>query len=438
MNKQILRLAIPNIISNLSVPLLSAVDMAVLGHLDQIYYLGALAVGGIIFNFVYWGFGFLRMSTTGMTAQAVGNQAENETTLILLRAAAIAVLSGILLIFVQTAIAHVSFLLVEATPQVEKYAREYFHIRIWAAPATLMLFALQGWFLGMQNAKYPLILTVLVNGANILLNFAFVYGLEMRSEGVAYATVIAQYAGLLTGVYLYFRKYPTPLLKKLASRIVETAALKRVFLINFDIFLRTIGLIFAFSYFTAKSAESGDDILAANSILLQFIMILAYGVDGFAFAAESLVGKHIGAGDESGLRLTVRYSFYWGMALAGVVALTYVGFGENILFIFTNKAEIVALCMQFITWVLIAPFIHTYCFIWDGVFVGATATAAMRNSTLFCAFGIFLPTHLLLRDQIGNHSLWLALTLFMVMRGLTLAVSSKQHVYGQVASGPAR
>ncbi len=428
MHRQILRLAIPNIISNLSVPLLSAVDTALLGHLEHIYYLGALAVGSIIFNFLYWGFGFLRMGTTGLTAQAYGNKDSDETQLILVRTLLIAVAGGVFFILSQTLIARISFMIIDATPEVEMHAREYFHIRIFAAPATLASYAFHGWFLGMQNARYPLILTVFVNVSNIVLNVFFIYSLGMKSDGVAYGTVISQYSGIAVAILLFRRRYAKPDLARLKPRLLEAESMRRIFRVNGDIFIRTLCLIFAFSFFTAKSAESSNTVLAVNSILLELIMILAYGVDGFAFAAESLVGKFYGARDASGLRQTIRLSFAWGMGLGGFIALVYVLFGEGIVSLFTDKEAIIALAMTYFVWVAVAPLINSFSFIWDGIFIGATATAPMRNSMILCTFVVFLPTYLLLRDTLGNHALWLALTLFMVMRGVTLAWYARRYI----------
>lgn len=429
MNRRILRLAIPNIISNLSVPLLSSVDTALMGHLDKVYYLGALAVGGVIFNFVYWGFGFLRMGTTGLTAQAYGLNDDDEVTLTLIRTLLIAVGGGALLIASQSLIAHISFLLIDATPEVEKYAREYFFIRIYAAPATLSLYAFHGWFLGMQNARYPLYLTVLVNVLNIIFNVTFIYGFDMKSDGVAYGTVIAQYLGLIIAIALYLKKYRGVNLAAIRHRVLETVALKRIFSVNRDIFIRTLALIFVFSYFTAESAEFGNTILAANSILLQLISLLAYGVDGFAFASESLVGRYIGAKDRDNLKRTIRYSFFWGVGLGLVFAIVYALFNELILRIFTDQQNVIKIASEFMVWVMIAPLTNSFCFIWDGIFIGATATKPMRNSMLFCTFLIFLPAYLFLHEPLGNHSLWLALTVFMIMRGLTLTLYARTHIY---------
>ncbi|MCG8607183.1 MATE family efflux transporter [bacterium] len=428
MNRRILRLAIPNIISNLSVPLLGAVDTALMGHLDEVHYLGAIAVAGIIFDFIYWGFGFLRMGTTGLTAQAFGQEDDGEVILLLTRTVIFAVLGAGILIALQKAIAEISFVLINATPEVEKYAREYFHIRIYAAPATLTLYAFHGWCLGLQNARYPLFLTVIVNAVNVVLNFVFILGFQMKSEGVAYGTLIAQYAGLITACVLFFRTYSSYLPRIQRRFIFEAKAVKRLLALNRDIFIRTLGLIFTFSYFTAKSAEMGDMILAVNSILLQLITIMAYGVDGFAFAAESLVGRYVGAQDRTNLRTTVYYSFGWGLGLSLAFAVTFVVVDEGLVRIFTDNEAVVALAMSYFLWIVIAPLTNSACFIWDGIFIGATAAREMRNSMTFSTLLVFLPTYLLLREYIGNHSLWLALTLFMIARGVTLTLYARKTV----------
>lgn len=429
MNKQILKLAIPNIISNLSVPLLSSVDTAILGHFSEVYYLGAIALAGVIFNFIYSGFGFLRMGTTGLTAQAYGNKDENETLLILTRTILIALVSGIVLILLQKIIGGVGFNLLNSTPEVKKFASQYFYIRIYAAPATLAIYAFHGWFLGMQNARYPLYLTVFVNGANVGFNLLFIYSFGMKSDGVAYGTVLAQYMGLVIAFILFFRKYHPHTISHIRSRIFESTALKKIFKVNFDIFIRTVSLIFTFSYFTARSADSGDLVLAANTILFQLILILAYGIDGFAFAAESLVGKFIGANDSVELKRTIKYSFGWGMGFAVIFAIVFAVFNKQILLIFTSNQTVIELSHEYVIWIVIAPFTNSFCFIWDGIFIGATATKAMRNSMLFCAFAIFLPSVLIFSKYYGNHGLWLGLTIFMITRGITLTIYSKKQIY---------
>ena len=433
-NRQILRLAIPNILSNLSVPLLSSVDTALVGHLSQVYYIGAVAVGGLIFNFVYWGFGFLRMGTTGLTAQAYGNQNKVQSLSLLIRALLVALACSILLILLQYPILKISLYLVQASTEVELNAAVYFKIRIYAAPATLSLYAIHGWFLGMQNARYPLYITILVNIVNILCSLLFIIGLGMKSDGVALGTVIAQYAGLIFSVILFMVSYRDLGIHFNWAEILRLTELKRFFGLNFDIFVRTLFLIFTFSFFTAKSAEINDDILAVNTILLQLWMLFSYGIDGFAFASESLVGKYIGAKNRSDTKSIIRLIFIWGTGLGLVFTITFFLFGKPILSIYTNNADLIQLANSFLLWTIFAPVINSICYIWDGIYLGATATQAMRNSTFIAAIVIFLPVYYLSIDALGNNGLWLALISFMIARGLTLTFMAKKHIFDPLHS----
>lgn len=429
MNKKILRLAIPNILSNLSVPLLSSVDTAIVGHLDKVSYLGAIAVGSMIFNFIYWGFGFLRMGTTGLTAQEFGRKNDDEIILVLVRALSVAISVAVLVFGLQYFIKEISFYLIQGGAEVEKYARSYFDIRIYAAPATLSLYAFHGWFLGMQNAKYPLYLTILVNILNIGFNVLFIYGYGMNVDGVALGTVCAQYSGLLAAVALYLKKYRGYTAKLVWFKVIELIPLKKFFSVNFDIFIRTLSLIFAFTFFTAVSADLGTDVLAANTILLQLWTILSYGIDGFAFAAESLVGKYFGAKNKEKLRAAVKLTFMWGLGLGLFLSIIYFFFDQQILWLYTDKKEIIALASTFYVWTVIAPISNAICYIWDGIFIGATASKPMRNSMLISLVLFFLPSFYLTVGCFGNHALWLAMILFMVARGITLTFYAPKHIF---------
>ena len=427
LNKRILSLAIPNIISNLSVPMLSAVDTALMGRLENEQYLGAIAIGGVIFGFVYWGFSFLRMGVTGLTAQAYGARDSEETTLILKRGVMVAVLIALLLLLLQPLIAALSFYLMDAGPEVEKLARSYFHIRICAAPATLTLHVFHGWFLGMQNAKYPMFVTILVNLLNLGLNFFFVKVLMMTSDGVALGTVIAQYLGLLFTIVLFLRRYKHLWDGWHLKGVLHVPSLKRFFRIGRDILIRTFSVLFCHAFFTSKAAALSDTTLAINTILMQFIHILAYGIDGFAFAAESLVGRYKGAREVVTLKRAVRYSFCWALFLSVGFSLFFGLLGTKLLYLFTDKTDLLIGARPYLIWIAIAPPINAIAYIWDGVFIGATASAAMRNSMLASAM-IFLLAYFALKG-FGNHGLWLALTLFSAARGATLTVFAPKHIF---------
>jgi MATE family multidrug resistance protein len=255
----------------------------------------------------------------------------------------------------------------------------------------------------------------------------------MTADGVALGTVIAQYLGLITAVFLFIRKYGTLLPDLSLKRTFDMPSLKRFFSVNFDILVRTLLLLFAFAFFTAKSAAFGEDILAANTILMQFWNILAFGVDGFAYAAESLVGKFFGARDRAGLIKAIRYIFYWGMGLGALYSLLYLVFGEAIIGIYTDKDALILLTMSYLLWTAAAPLINSVCYIWDGIYIGATASAAMRNSTIVATLLVFLPVYYTTKPYLGNHGLWLAMTVFMMARGTALSLMARKHITGSLS-----
>ena len=431
LNKSILKLAIPSIITNITVPLLSSVDTALMGHLESSYYLGGVAVGSMIFNFLFWGFGFLRMGTTGLTAQAFGAKDDTESILTFSRAMVVGVAGGVAILLLQTVISFVAFQLVTTSSEVKEQAQIYYSIRIWSAPAVLMIYAIQGWFLGMQNARYPMILAIFINATTIILDITFLKVFHMRTAGVAIGTLIANYAGLILGAFLFYKKYRNYAQAFVRRRLFEIKAFRRFLNVNRDIFLRTLLLIVAYSFFTAKSAESGDTVLAANSILLQMWMILAYGIDGFAYAAESLVGRFIGAKDPHSLKRAVWKLFYWGMGLSVLVTLVYLAFGENIVRLFTDKSDVVATAMLFFVWTILAPVINAVCFIWDGVYIGATQTKSMLISMALATLVFYLPLYYATRGALGNHALWLGMSAFMTIRGITLTLYAKKAIFQQ-------
>ena len=427
MNREILRLALPNILSNLSVPLLGIVDTALMGRQPSPAYLGAVALATIIFNFLYWGMGFLRMGTTGLTAQAYG-QGENLVQLRLLgQALLLGLAAGCLFVLFQIPIERLSFWLLEGDQETIALGQEYYYIRIWAAPATIGLYALVGWLLGMQEARIPMWLTIFSNVINIGLNFFFVYELEMASAGVALATVMAQYAGLILGLIWVWKKYRTLLNRWREAEIFDPQAIKRFFSVNSDIFIRTVCLIFAFSYFTAQSSRLDLLLLAANQILLQYLHTMAYAVDGFAFAAESLVGKYTGRRDPQGLEQSIRYLFIWGMGFAVIFALLYLLAGTASLSLFTDQAEVIAAAEPYLQWMALLPLLGAYAYLWDGIYFGATAARPMRNAMLITTFGVFLPLAWL-SNHWGNHWLWAAMAAYLFSRGLGLHLFAKKYI----------
>ena len=428
-NKQIFQLAIPNIISNFSIPLLGAVDTALMGRMETDHYLGAVGIGGMIFSFIYWGFGFIRMASTGLTAQAYGENDDEECGLLLQRCISIGVICSILLIIFQWVLADISFLLIKTSPEVEKLARSYFHIRIYAAPATLCLHAFHGVFLGLQNAKYPMILTILVNIINIVLNIVFVNQLGMKVEGVALATVIAQYSGLILAIAFFCYRYRNLFTTWNLKIILSFSKLRRFLSISGDIFIRTLCLVFSFSFFTAMSAGISDTILAINTILLQYINLMSYAVDGFAFAAESMIGKYIGARDIQNLKRTTGQIFLWSFLFGGIVMLIFLLFGNQLLHLFTDKRNLIEYAKPYLVWIIIAPLVNVAAYIWDGIYLGATATKPLRNTMIVSMLLFISAVYLLL--PYGNHGLWGALTFLLVIRGVALTFIAPKHLFSR-------
>lgn len=418
MNKSILRLAVPNIISNITVPLLGLVDLALMGHLGSEIYIGAISLGSVIFNFIYWGFSFLRMSTSGFTAQAYGENNFTESITILVRALFIALAISIVVLLLQLPIAWLSFKFIGGSQQVETLAQSYFQIRIWAAPAALSLFVLSGWFLGMQNARYPMIIAIVVNTFNILLSMFFVFILQMKSDGVALGTALSQYLGLIVALILLFKKYGNlfGLVKKKA--IISLASLSNFFKVNTDIFIRTFCIILVFTFFTSKSASINDTILAVNSLLIQLLLFFSFFIDGFAYAGEALVGKFFGARNITGLKNAVKLLFYWGATLAILFTLIYIPGVKMILKMLTSQTEVIDSARPYFIWIILVPIASFGSFIWDGIYIGATASRAMRNTLLLASMLVFAPVYYFLNPLLGNHALWLGMVLFMFSRGL--------------------
>ena len=417
MNRKILQLAVPNIISNVTVPLLGLVDLALMGHMKSEVYIGAIALGGVIFNFLYWGFGFLRMSTSGFTAQAFGENNDSESIAILFRALLVAVVAGIIMLVLQSPISWLSFKVIGGSPEVEHLANQYFRIRIWAAPAALSLFVFNGWFLGMQNARFPMIIAILVNVVNIILSLFFVFGLGMKSDGVALGTALSQYLGLITAWILFSKKYKNLVQLVSKHKLFNMEFIWRFFKVNSDIFIRTFCIIAVHTFFTSKSASMNDTILAVNSLLLQFLLFFSFFIDGFAYAGEALVGRYVGARSLTDLKQVVRLLFFWGTGLAIVFTILYLPGVKPVLHLLTSQEDVIQNAMPFLPWVIALPLASFASFIWDGIYIGATSSKAMRNSLLASTFLVFVPAYYFLNPLWDNHALWLSILLFSIARG---------------------
>lgn len=421
LNKEILQLAIPNIISNISVPLISSVDTGLMGSLSALH-IGAVGLGSMIFNFIYWNFSFLRMGTTGMTAQAYGKNNAAAMVHTWGRALIIALLLSGLILLLQQPLATLGFSLMNVASDQHELVSTYFYIRIWGAPASLVLVVMMGWFFGMQNPIYPLILTIIINITNILVSYILVHHYHLGVAGVAYGTVIAQYLGALSALLLFLFKYKYLFKSFERSVLLASQEFLGFIRINSDIFLRTFCLTIAFGFFYSQSAAAGPEILAVNTILMQFLNWMSFGVDGFAYAAESLVGKYTGANQPATTRKTIQLSMYWGMALAVCFSLVYGVFGVHLVHLFTDQAAIVEAASPYLWWMVLLPIVGTPCYIWDGIFVGLTAVKAMRNSMLLALIA-YLVSYLVLSfyytdPAFLSNILWLSLITFLVVRGL--------------------
>ena len=432
MNKRILNIAVPNIISNITVPLLGIVDLALVGHLKSEVYIGAIALGSMIFNFIYWGFSFLRMGTSGFTAQSFGKKDFQESFTILYRALFVGLIGSIILLIIQKPIDLLSFFIINGSDEVEFFARQYFHIRIWAAPATIAIYSISGWYIGMQNSKIPMLIAITINIINIGFNIFFVKFMGMKSAGVALGTVLAQYSGLILGIIFLLKQKKR--LKKyfLIKNIIQKNALKIFFKVNKDIFIRTMSLVIALSFFTAKSAKFGDTLLAVNTLLLQFFTLFSYVVDGFAYAGEALAGRYFGAKNKQGLLKVTKLLFYWGLLLSLIFTLIYYFGDQALLKILTDNRDVIENIKPYLIWVYLIPILSFGAFIWDGIFIGVTASAGMRNAMLISTFVIFIPSYYVLHHFFQNHGLWAAFLLFMISRFITLSIMAPNAIYNKV------
>ncbi|MFV0419110.1 MAG: MATE family efflux transporter [Dysgonomonas sp.] len=417
MDRSILRLAIPNIVSNITVPLLGMVDMYIVGHLDSEDYIGAIALATMLFNFIYWSFSFLRMGTSGFAAQAYGAEDYREQTNILLRSLAVAMGAGILVVLLQYFITLIGFHFLDAGPGVKRFALEYFQIYVWAAPAVLGTYTFNGWYIGMQNAKIPMFVAIGVNVVNIALSFLFVYGLSMKIDGVALASACAQYTGFFSFLLMWNIKYGW------LKQYINLNILKNwrsyipFFKVNSDIFIRTMALVAVTTFFMSASAKSGKNVLAVNALLMQMFILFSYMMDGFAYAAEALTGKFIGANNRGQLKALVKRLFIWGVVIASLFTLVYGFFLDSILSLLTDKQSIIELSKQYQFWVMLIPVAGFSAFLWDGVFVGATASHQMRNSMLIAVCSFF-AIYFVFNHISANNILWLAFIIYLALRGI--------------------
>ncbi len=419
-HRRVWRIAGPIMLSNVSTPLIGIVDTAVVGHLDHAYYIGAVAIGALIFSFLFWGFGFLRMGTTGLTAQARGAGDGELARATLLRALLLGLVVGAGLVLLREPLAWATFALLQASPEVERFAGDYFAIRIWSAPAALANYVLFGWLIGLGRSGWVFALQLVLNGVNLVLDLLFVVGFGWGVEGVAAASLVAEIVALAVGLAVV-----AVIVRRMGGRLRlallrDAAAFRRLLSVNRDIFIRTLCLVGGFAYFKAKGAQLGDLVLAANAVLLNLHFFLSYALDGYAFAAEALVGERAGARDNRGFRLAVRATSIWALGTSILFTLAYFAAGPLLIDTITDIDSVRAAARTYLPWAAVLPVLSVWCFQFDGIFVGATWGAAMRD-TMIVSTLIYLMAVWVAVPYFGNHGLWLALAIFMTARGVTMA-----------------
>ncbi len=418
-HRQVLAMAVPIILANISVPLLGAVDTAVVGHLPEAYYLGAVAIGAMLFNYIYHLFNCLRMGTTGPTAQARGAGNYAEVRAMIGRALLLAAAIGAVVVALQLPIVTFALWVIDASPQVEHYAREYFLIRVWAMPAVLGSYAIIGWYYGLRNVRVPLITQVFVNGVNIGLDFLFVFGFGWGVAGVAVASLIAEYAGLLLGVWCVRRTLRTLPHDGTRSPLLDRDQLLRMVSINSDIVFRTLCVVSVLGFFMAKSAELGDLPLAANTVLHTFLIFTSFGLDGFAHAAEAILGESVGRRDRAAFSAGMRVVFLWAGVVGVANLLIYALLGREIIALLTSIAEVRTAAADYLLWPILMPLVSVWAYTYDGIYLAATRTRIMRN-TMLVSFLAFLAVMYTLMPIAGNAGLWAAVAAFLGGRGLLL------------------
>ncbi|MEM7522775.1 MAG: MATE family efflux transporter [Pseudomonadota bacterium] len=417
-HRRVFGIAAPIVLSNATVPILGAVDTGVVGQLGQAAPIGAVGIGAIIITFFYWAFGFLRMGTAGLTAQAIGARDDDEVVALLVRGLLIAVAAGSAIFIFQGPLFWLAFQASPASAEVEDLARNYMSIRVWGAPAAIASYAITGWLVAAERTRAVLVLQLWINGLNILLDLLFVLEFGWGVEGVAIATVIAEWSGLAIGLWICRAAFGGTAWSR-RSLILQVDRLRRMASVNGDIMIRSILLEIGFASFLFRASAFDDATLAANQILIQFLFITAHAMDGFAFAAEALVGNALGARNRATLRRAAIVTSQWAFATVVVLAIAFLAAGPAIIDLMTTASEVREIAYGFLFWMVIAPPLGMPAWMFDGIFIGATRTRDMRNA-MIVSLAVYLVALFTLPEVFGNHGLWAAMILFFMLRGITL------------------
>jgi putative efflux protein, MATE family len=436
-NRQILRLALPSILANITVPLVGMVDLAIAGHLGDAACMGGIAIGSMLFDLLYWNMGFLRVGTGGVTAQAYGRKDWQAAMNAFSQGIATALSVALIIWLIQWVFADISFMIMDCSPEVERLARQYFFIRVWAAPATLSLMVFKGWFIGMQNTVHPMAVDITVNVVNMAASFLLAVFTPLGVAGVAVGTLIAQYTGLALAIILMITKYREHLPLINIRESVKWKYMKSFFVLNGNLFIRSFCMLVVYIGFTGLAAKYGDIQLAVSSVMMKLLLLYSYFIDGFAYAGEAMTGKYIGERRRDLLARTVRLLFVWCLIISVVSTAAYAIGGKGLFALFTSDAAVVSASGEFLFWLLLMPVASCSAFTWDGIFIGATASKALRNCMIWSA-ALFVATYLILEKSLGIQALYAAYFVHLVVRSIYLTLVARKYVFDPLAAQPTR
>lgn len=431
MNRSVLKLAVPSIFANITVPLVGMVDLAIAGRLGDASVIGAVAIATMLFDLLYWNMAFLRLGTGGLIAQAFGRGDNKEISRVFVQGISTAALLALFVLAIQYLFVKAAFLFIECTPQVQNLATEYFFIRIWAAPATISLYVFKGFFIGMQNTVIPMAVELTINVTNILASVYFALYTPMGFAGIAAGTVVAQYSGMALSIVFLFSRYKYLFADVKILACIKLGEMKSFFVLNADLLVRSLCFLFVYVGFTSLSAKYGDVALAVCSIMMKLMMLFSYFVDGFAYAAEALTGRFIGAKDATSLHRAVKIIFVWSGIIGVVSTFVYLVAADDMILLMTKDANVIEASGEYIGWMLVMPIISCLAFTWDGVYIGATASKAIRNSMLWAVVGFF-AVYYALSHSLGLHALWGAYIIHLLARSAYLTIKAKEDVFSRV------
>ena len=424
-NRQILYLALPSILANITVPLVGIVDTAIVGHLSDAVAIGGIAIGTMLFDLLYWNFSFLRSGTGGLTAQAYGRKDSQAQADLLTQALFIALLAALAIWLIQWLYVSVVLMLVPCSNEVADFARKYFFIRIWAAPATLSCMAIKGWLIGMQNTVGAMICDLTINITNIILSYILAYHTAIGIMGVAWGTLIAQYAGMIVGLSIIGIKYKDVVKLYRFREACSRKSLKRIISLNANLVIRSLCMLIIYVGFTSIAANYGNEELALSSIMMKLFLLFSYFIDGFAYAGEALTGKHIGAKEKGKLSVIITWLFVWTIAIGLVFTIIYGALGTQTVSLLTSDQSVIKSSGQYIIWLILMPLVSCAAFMWDGIFIGATAGKEIRNSMIWAAVG-FITTYAICNRFCGIHALYAAYFVHLVARFVYLSITWKR------------